>query len=920
MSIIEAPSIAANNGKVPVYQDYMNPMLAVLRNAGEPLSIEELERRVTEAMGLPAEVVTIPHDPAKPERSEVGYRMAWARTYLKKAGLLSNPRPGMWGLTDEGRNTTAVDERALSAEVARSARLDSDDPEASEGAAATMPQPEVPPEATRALRSRLEETHRALLVSGDLLPRDLIDQQRRRFQQEFGPEVLSRLDGEALLVKMHGRGTKDSLVYWLEFKNDAEFGGQFGGIGGGTALKFGMYQSTESGAWMGGTARALEALTTDQAIARARAQRDQLVRGAQVLSSYAQSPLSRDFKTLQAEMLRVAPDVAESSWGHKYFSLVAPSVLGTFHGREHQNFLLIKLLSVPGEGRYENAGVFLQMAEQLGLTLYELGAILFRRMGSPHAYWRVGTTEGSQSEWERMRDGGFMAIGWAALGDLSQTEHDKVSKERLREHMEQHYPGRAGTVTTAANQVFAFVTRPRERDLVFAMDGMTVRGVGRVTGEYYFQGGDGPFPHRRPVEWLSTESWRLPTAEGLRRTFHPLGKYPLNLIEAEARLLTSHTSPPGPRPPTERPPRPDGEAPLPALDRRLARIQGILQRKGQVILYGPPGTGKTYWAERAARELSARSWFRGAYESLSPERQARLDSDGAFEMCTFHPAYGYEDFIEGYRPAPRGQEMSFVLRDGVFKRLCQRAGRHSDRQYFLIIDEINRGDIPRIFGELLTVLEHDKRGKPVTLPLSGESFVVPPNVSIIGTMNTADRSIALLDAALRRRFGFIELLPESTALASASVSGLPLAAWLDALNQRIVRHVGRDARNLQIGHSYLMNGGAAVKDLPRFAEILRDDIVPLLEEYCYEDFGALEQILGPVLVRRAEQRINDSLFAVERHEDLVQALRSAFPEIATTAQAVAAELDAEPTEDGDSDDEDTEHTSGTDEAAVSSAQ
>jgi 5-methylcytosine-specific restriction enzyme B len=328
-----------------------------------------------------------------------------------------------------------------------------------------------------------------------------------------------------------------------------------------------------------------------------------------------------------------------------------------------------------------------------------------------------------------------------------------------------------------------------------------------------------------------------------------------------------------------------------------------VQIRGQLRCKRAPGTGKTYWAEHAVRELSARSWFGSSYESLSLERQKSLESDGAFEICAFHPAYGYEDFLEGYRPAPIGEDMHFVLRDGVFKRLCERAGKQPRRDYFLVIDEINRGDIPRIFGELLTILEHDKRGKAITLPLSGARFVVPPNVFLIGTMNTADRSIALLDAALRRRFGFVELLPDSSALGSASIDGLPLSAWLDALNQRIVRHVGRDARNLQIGHSYLMTGGAAVKDLARFADILRDDILPLLEEYCYEDFGALEQILGPVLVRRAEQRINEALFAVDHHADLLDALRSAFPEIATTPQAVAAEMDVEPMNDVDRDDE-----------------
>ena len=220
------------------------------------------------------------------------------------------------------------------------------------------------------------------------------------------------------------------------------------------------------------------------------------------------------------------------------------------------------------------------------------------------------------------------------------------------------------------------------------------------------------------------------------------------------------------------------------------------------------------------------------------------ESLGLVRMCCFHPAYGYEDFIEGYRPELHEGRMSFTLRDGIFKEVCRDAEAQPERQFYLIIDEINRGDIPRIFGELLTIIEKDKRGKTVVLPLSRSAFRVPPNVFLIGTMNTADRSIALLDTALRRRFGFIELMPDVSLLDQASVAEIPLGPWLEALNRRICEHVGRDARNLQIGHSFLLEGGKPVKDAARFFQVVRDEIIPLLEEYCYEDYDALHAILG----------------------------------------------------------------------------
>jgi 5-methylcytosine-specific restriction protein B len=260
------------------------------------------------------------------------------------------------------------------------------------------------------------------------------------------------------------------------------------------------------------------------------------------------------------------------------------------------------------------------------------------------------------------------------------------------------------------------------------------------------------------------------------------------------------------------------------------------------------------------------------------------------QMCTFHPAYGYEDFIEGYRPIKVNGQLAFERQDGIFKRMCDEARQRPDQSFYLIVDEINRGDVPRIFGELLTLLEKDKRGQRVLLPLSGESFSVPDNVFVIGTMNTADRSIALLDTALRRRFGFIELMPDSAVLGDTVVgNAIPLGPWLDALNERILEHIGRDARNLQIGHAYLLDNGLPVTDFARFARIVEDDILPLLEEYCYEDYVALEEILGSGLVDANRQRIRHELFAPARRDDLIQALLAPSPELSASSQAVASE-------------------------------
>src|SRR4051812_45505085 len=153
-------------------------------------------------------------------------------------------------------------------------------------------------------------------------------------------------------------------------------------------------------------------------------------------------------------------------------------------------------------------------------------------------------------------------------------------------------------------------------------------------------------------------------------------------------------------------------------------------------------------------------------------------------------------------------------------------------------------------------------------------------------MNTADRSISLLDAALRRRFGFIELMPDSSVLGDHSISGIPLGPWLDALNRRICEHVGRDARNLQVGHSFLLEASKPVTDAARFFRIIRDEIIPLLEEYCYEDYDALHAILGGGLVDLPNRVIRHDMFEESMRQGLVQALLAPCPDILTSIKAI----------------------------------
>ena len=727
---------------------------------------------------------------------------------------------------------------------------------------------------------------------GRLLSREAVAGYLARFRAKFGPDALQRLDGAALLTAMHGRDTRDSLAYWLEFKNDDEFAAApLGSIAGGSALKFGIYQAAESGAWKTGSSIRQRVLSLEGAVEIARAQRAELLAAVAVLSAAGAAgsfdPDVSDFAALDQEIREAMPTLYALGWAHKYLALLFPDRIDDYHSYDYQRFHYVRLLLLPPEGRYAAAQAFLSLARELGEPVQRASTVLNEIHGGPYSYWRIGTTIDQTSGWDRMRRGGFAAVGWELLGDLDDIANGELERPRWEERFKKYYPHeRAAAESNQRRQLLDFVRSARERDVVVAADGQRGLGIGSLTGGYFYQPTAAPFVHTRPVAWRTEEPWTL--EEGLRTTFARI-KEPQNWLAIE-RLLFDREVPTTAR--ASRPPGPAISA-LPSLEPVVARVDRILRRKGQVILYGPPGTGKTYWGERAASELAARAWHLRTFAELDETQRASLlgrTRPGAVEMCSFHPAYGYEDFLEGYRPSMDRPEasMQFALRDGVFKRLCDRARADEKRRpFFLVIDEINRGDIPRIFGELLSALESDKRGKAFTLPVSGRAFAVPENVFVIGTMNTADRSIALLDAALRRRFGFVELMPSPDSLRTSVVQGIPLGAWLAALNRRILEHVGRDARNLQVGHAYLLDRSVPISNPDRFVEILQEDVLPLLQEYCYEDFPALAKILGTKLIDVERKRIQDALFEPARRAELFETLLAAFPEIAATNDAVA---------------------------------
>ncbi|MFJ8989970.1 DUF4357 domain-containing protein [Streptomyces sp. NPDC102279] len=442
-----------------------------------------------------------------------------------------------------------------------------------------------------------------------------------------------------------------------------------------------------------------------------------------------------------------------------------------------------------------------------------------------------------------------------AAARLRQGVRQGISKDELRALVQEDYES---TATYSQQQqlvedLHAFLSRMKPGDTVCTISGGHLY-VGEVTGEpEQNQSEDRRSNLRRPVEWQPAGHPYDELPEELQQKLsnqhdvvdltsvqahiEGLGLTDQELVE-EAEAIERDPSVEIPALTARRElelPEPTDElaAELLVHDTEwLREVRDLLWDERQMVLYGPPGTGKTYLALKLAEFLAG-----------GPEQ---------VKLVQFHPSYAYEDFFEGFRPQedPQTREVAFRLTAGPLRELADLASREGNRHipHFLIIDEINRANLAKVFGELYFLLEY--RNKSVRLTYSGDDFALPPNLFVIGTMNTADRSIALVDAAMRRRFAFVELSPRTEPtrgllrrwLAKEGKDEAP-ADLLDALNSRI------DEPDFRIGPSYLMK-----KSVYREAGLertWRTKILPLMEEHHYGEGVDIDKRYGLAALRES---------------------------------------------------------------------
>lgn len=430
-------------------------------------------------------------------------------------------------------------------------------------------------------------------------------------------------------------------------------------------------------------------------------------------------------------------------------------------------------------------------------------------------YWIYSPGDGAR-KWDEFYKRGVMGLGWHQIGDFNQYASKDEMKTAMKEKIDPSRPYK-----NAAHATWQFLTEMKPGDIVFAKKGMhSLIGRGVVTSEYIYDTEDAEYPNIRKINWTHNEIKPHP-GQAVMKTLTDITAY--TDYVAKLNALYEGGADDDDVEPEEK------EFPEYSVEKFLEEVYmdgdsydtlvELIRVKKNVILQGAPGVGKTFAAKRLA------------YSMMGVKDQERV------MMVQFHQSYTYEDFIEGFRPSSTSN--GFEIKKGSFYNFCKKAADDLENEYFFIIDEINRGNLSKIFGELFMLIENDKRGNALQLLYSDEKFFVPANVYIIGMMNTADRSLAMLDYALRRRFAFFEMKPgfgsDGFRVYRMALGNSKFDRLIDCVEKlnTVIEADDSLGEGFCIGHSYFCNLKTVTDKA--LSNIVEYEMVPLLKEYWYDE-------------------------------------------------------------------------------------
>ena len=654
------------------------------------------------------------------------------------------------------------------------------------------------------------------------------DTLHENFINHFGIEHLKSLSGKELLTSLfyNDKGNKLNLCYVLEMDKDMRE--IFGSIAGGAAYKFGLFFHKKTQSWTCGSPAKPVKLTENEAIQKAEEIRNNLVAGAEIISSFGPLNSTADYEQLYKQLEHISG--INTVWRMKYYQMLFPILFAPFYGQDIQLDVLHFLNQTPSEIPFIRMGQIALFSKKCNIPGIVFGHIWGRSTNHNNKsndsetntlsdkkhklhYWMY--TVFDDTSWMECQQKEIMVLGMDDIGDYSQYD----SKESLRQELISTYDNSTSRKNQAL-MAWNFANKLAINDVIFAKRSNTLVGKGIVTGDYIFDDSRQEYKNIRTVKWLQIGEWEHP-GKSVAKRLTDITSY-TDYIEKLITIFTpDELDDVDTQPEVDYPEYSSADflSDVYMSEQDYETLVNVLKMKKNIILQGAPGVGKTFTAKRLAYSIIG---------AKNPDR---------VQMIQFHQSYSYEDFIEGYRPTENG----FTIKKGSFYKFCKLAEDDDENDYFFIIDEINRGNLSKIFGELFMLIEKDKRGIELQLLYSDENFSVPPNVYIIGMMNTADRSLAMLDYALRRRFSFFTMKPGFNTIgfqtyqdSLKSDAFKKLISCIKQLNSKIAADISL-GEGFCIGHSYFCGLTAKTATVQTLTSIIEYELIPLLKEYWFDE-------------------------------------------------------------------------------------